>query len=66
MKKNILFNDISSGDIVTKEHMIMLLTDYVLLLLCLTYDYVTNVSCSFVTMSFKAATMSSSGNKSFK
>ena len=36
-------------DIVTKEHMTMLLT-----------------YCSFVTMSFKAATMSSSGNKSFK
>ena len=41
MQRDIFFNDISSGDIVTKEHMIMLLTD-----------------CSFVTMSFKAATMS--------
>ena len=61
--------------------MTMLLTDYVALLLCLTYDYVTNIlffcyfvllmtmlltACSFVTMSFKAATMSGSGNKSFK
>ena len=48
-QRDIFLNDISSGDIVTKEHMTMLLT-----------------SCSFVTMSFKAATMSSSGNKLFK
>ena len=41
MQRDIFFNDISSGDIVTKEHMTMLLT-----------------ACSFVTMSFKAATMS--------
>ena len=40
-QRDIFLNDISSGDIVTKEHMTMLLT-----------------SCSFVTMSFKAATMS--------
>ena len=40
MQRDIFFNDIGSGDIVTKEHMIMLLPDYVALLLCLTYDYV--------------------------
>ena len=42
MQRDIFFNDIGSGDIVTKEHMIMLLTDYVALLLCLTYDNVTH------------------------